>query len=222
MTGCVGVIVVEDHELLADGLCRLVECDLGWRVLTRVANGLDVYRACQVHRPALMLLDLGLPGMDGVDVIHQCMQRWPDLRILVNSASDDSERARQSLDAGARAFVLKSSPRRTLVHAAQQVMRGHRFVDPAVFGGALETVRKPHTPRATRACDVETPEQSLTLRERQVLKLVAEGQRNRDIAQVLSISVKTVETHRLNMMRKLDAHNVADVVNWAHRLGMMM
>jgi two-component system secretion response regulator SsrB len=222
MTGCIGVIVVEDHELLADGLCRLVERDLGWRVLARVANGIEVYRACHVHRPAVMLLDLGLPGMDGIDVIRQCVQRWPDLRILVNSASDDSERARQSLDAGARAFVLKSSPSRTLIHAVYQVMRGHRFVDPAIFGNALKTVRAPHALRTPHAHDVETPEQWLTLRERQVLKLVAEGQRNRDIAQVLSISVKTVETHRLNMMRKLDAHNVADVVNWAHRLGMMM
>ncbi|VVD77644.1 Oxygen regulatory protein NreC [Pandoraea eparura] len=219
MTGCIGVVVVEDHELLADGLCLLIEQDLGWRVLARVVNGLDVYRACVVHRPALMMLDLGLPGMDGVDVIRQCAQRWRDLRIVVNSASDDSERARQSLEAGAAAYVLKSSPRTTLIHASYQVIRGERFVDPAVFGGMHDPGGARHVPRP---CAVEMPERLLTLRERQVLKLVAEGQRNRDIAQLLSISVKTVETHRLNMMRKLDAHNVADIVNWAHRLRMML
>lgn len=103
MTGGIGVIVVEDHELLADGLCRLLEERLGWCVLARVANGLDVYRACVIHAPTLMMLDLGLPGMDGVDVIRQCAQRWPELRIVVNSASDDSERARLSLEAGASA-----------------------------------------------------------------------------------------------------------------------
>ncbi|WP_374627145.1 two component system response regulator [Pandoraea sp.] len=222
MTGCIGVIgviVVEDHELLADGLCVLIEHDLGWRVLARVVNGLDVYRACVVHRPTLMVLDLGLPGMDGVDVIRQCAQRWPDLHIVVNSASDDSERARQSLEAGAVAFVLKSSSRETLIHACCQAMRGERFVDPAVFGGVHDSAGARQMPGPFAA---EMPERLLTLRERQVLKLVAEGQRNRDIAQLLSISVKTVETHRLNMMRKLDAHNVADIVNWAHRLRMML
>ncbi|MDR3400350.1 MAG: LuxR C-terminal-related transcriptional regulator [Pandoraea sp.] len=219
MTGCIGVIVVEDHELLADGLCHLIEQDLGWCVLARVVNGLDVYRACVVHQPALMVLDLGLPGMDGVDVIRQCAQRWSALRIVVNSASDDSERARQSLEAGAAAFVLKGSSRETLIHAAYQVMRGERFIDPAVFGGTHDPAGASHMPRPRGG---EIPERLLTLRERQVLKLVAEGQRNRDIAQLLSISVKTVETHRLNMMRKLDAHNVADIVNWAHRLRMML
>ncbi|AJP56490.1 DNA-binding response regulator [Pandoraea vervacti] len=219
MTGCTGVIVVEDHELLADGLCRLIEDELGWCVLARVENGLDVYRACVMHRPALIVLDLGLPGMDGIDVIRQCVQRWPELRIIVHSASDDGERARQSLEAGAAAFVLKSSSRVTLINAAHVVMRGERFVDPAVFGIV-------HDPRGAPARldpqAVEVPERLLTLRERQVLKLVAEGQRNRDIAALLSISVKTVETHRLNMMRKLDAHNVADIVKWAHRLRMMV
>ncbi len=219
MTGCIGVVVVEDHELLADGLCCLIEHDLGWRVLARIVNGLDVYRACVVHRPTLMMLDLGLPGMDGVDVIRQCAQRWPDLRIVVNSASNDSERARQALEAGAAAYVLKSSARATLIHASYQVIRGERFVDPAVFGGIHDPSGARHVPRP---CAFEMPERLLTLRERQVLKLVAEGQRNRDIAQLLSISVKTVETHRLNMMRKLDAHNVADIVNWAHRLRMML
>lgn len=219
MTGCTGVIVVEDHELLADGMCRLVEEDLKWRVLARVGNGLDVYRACQVHRPDLIMLDLGLPGMDGIDVIRQCCQRWLGLRVLVHSASDDGERARQALSAGAVAYVLKSSARDILIQAARQVMAGRRFIDPAVFG----VLRSPTQPSASScACDNDTPERLLTLRERQVLKLVAEGQRNRDIAALLSISIKTVETHRLNMMRKLDAHNVADIVNWAHRLRMML
>ncbi|VVE71400.1 DNA-binding response regulator [Pandoraea anapnoica] len=219
MTGCTGVIVVEDHELLADGLCRLIEDELGWCVLARVVNGLDVYRACVVHRPALIVLDLGLPGMDGVDVIRQCVQRWPELRIVVHSASDDGERARQSLEAGAGAFVLKSSSRTTLINAVSVVMRGDRFVDPAVFGIVHDPKGMPLT---SKPGTVALPERLLTLRERQVLKLAAEGQRNRDIAQLLSISVKTVETHRLNMMRKLDAHNVADIVRWAHRLRMLL
>ncbi|MFK0378460.1 two component system response regulator [Pandoraea sp. NPDC090278] len=219
MTGCTGVIVVEDHELLADGLCRLIEDELGWCVLARVVNGLDVYRACVVHRPALIVLDLGLPGMDGVDVIRQCVQRWPELRIVVHSASDDGERARQSLEAGAGAFVLKSSSRTTLINAVSVVMRGDRFIDPAVFGIVHDPTGMPLTSKPGAA---ELPERLLTLRERQVLKLAAEGQRNRDIAQLLSISVKTVETHRLNMMRKLDAHNVADIVRWAHRLRMLL
>ncbi|GAB3629252.1 DNA-binding response regulator [Pandoraea terrae] len=210
MANEMGVVIVEDHCLLADGLCQLFERVLNWRVLARVENGLEVYRACQTHQPDLVVLDLGLPGMDGVEVIRQCRQRWPALKIVVHSACGDIRRARGALDAGALSYVLKSSRHETMLTAARLAVAGRTFVDPALMASG-----------STHKLEVAGAD-ALTHRELQVLKLIAEGHRNRDVAEALSISVKTVETHRLNLMRKIDAHSVADVVNSAHRLGLIV
>lgn len=157
--------------------------------------------------PDLVLLDLGLPGMDGIDVIRQLKQRWPELNIIVITADSAEHRARAALDAGALAYVLKKSPQQTLLAALQIASQGHIFLDPSLD---LEQI--------TETRNVEGPTR-LTMRENQVLKLIAEGMRNRDIAESLKITIKTVETHRLNLMRKLDAHNAVELTNWAIRLG---
>lgn len=203
------VLIVEDHSLLIDGIRNLLANQPRYDVVGAVSDGLTVYEACQRLTPDLVLLDLGLPGMDGIDVIHQLRRRWESLRIVVVTASSEERRGREALAAGALAYVLKQSPQQTLLAALQHAAIGKRFVDPAL---KLETLE------SAQSSGAETP---LTLRERQILKLVAEGKRNRDIAELLSISLKTVETHRLNLMRKLDAHNAAELSNWARRLGLL-
>ncbi|MBZ6066172.1 two component system response regulator [Aeromonas schubertii] len=203
------VLIVEDHALLIDGIRNLLANQPRYDVVGAVSDGLAVYEACQRLTPDMVLLDLGLPGMDGIDVIHQLRRRWESLRIVVVTASSEERRGREALAAGALAYVLKQSPQQTLLAALQHAAIGKRFVDPALKLETLESVQ---------SGGAETP---LTLRERQILKLVAEGKRNRDIAELLSISLKTVETHRLNLMRKLDAHNAAELSNWARRLGLL-
>lgn len=203
------VLIVEDHALLIDGIRNLLANQPRYDVVGAVSDGLAVYEACQRLTPDMVLLDLGLPGMDGIDVIHQLRRRWESLRIVVVTASSEERRGREALAAGALAYVLKQSPQQTLLAALQHAAIGKRFVDPAL---KLETLE------SAQSSGAETP---LTLRERQILKLVAEGKRNRDIAELLSISLKTVETHRLNLMRKLDAHNAAELSNWARRLGLL-
>lgn len=203
------VLIVEDHALLIDGIRNLLANQPRYVVVGVVSDGLAVYEACQRLTPDIVLLDLGLPGMDGIDVIHQLRRRWESLRIVVVTASSEEHRGREALAAGALAYVLKQSPQQTLLAALQHAAIGKRFVDPAL---KLETLE------SAQSSGAETP---LTLRERQILKLVAEGKRNRDIAELLSISLKTVETHRLNLMRKLDAHNAAELSNWARRLGLL-
>ncbi|WP_279451957.1 two component system response regulator [Aeromonas dhakensis] len=203
------VLIVEDHALLIDGIRNLLANQPRYVVVGAVSDGLAVYEACQRLTPDMVLLDLGLPGMDGIDVIHQLRRRWESLRIVVVTASSEEHRGREALAAGALAYVLKQSPQQTLLAALQHAAIGKRFVDPAL---KLETLE------SAQSSGAETP---LTLRERQILKLVAEGKRNRDIAELLSISLKTVETHRLNLMRKLDAHNAAELSNWARRLGLL-
>ncbi|WP_440030404.1 two component system response regulator [Chromobacterium amazonense] len=203
------ILIVEDHSLLIDGICTLLANQPRYEVVGSVSDGLSVYEACQKLTPDMVLLDLGLPGMDGVDVIHQLRRRWEHLRIVVVTASANAPRGQSALDAGALAYVLKQSPQQVLLAALQSAALGKSYIDP---GLKLETLES----GIRTSCDAP-----LTLRERQVLKLVAEGRRNRDIAELLSISLKTVETHRLNLMRKLGAHNAAELSNWARKLGVL-
>ncbi|MBJ7262950.1 MAG: two component system response regulator [Burkholderiaceae bacterium] len=202
------ILIVEDHTLLIDGIRNLLAVQPRYEVVGAVSDGLAVYEACQRLSPDMVLLDLGLPGMDGIDVIHQLHRRWEALRIVVVTASTEEHRGCAALAAGALAYVLKQSPQQVLLAALQHAALGKTYIDMAL---KLETL----------AVGERTPgETALTLRERQVLKLVAEGRRNREVAESLCISLKTVETHRLNLMRKLDAHNAADLSNWARRLGL--
>lgn len=205
------VLIVEDHALLIDGIRNLLASQPRYEVVGTVSDGLAVYEACQRLAPDMVLLDLGLPGMDGIDVIHQLRRRWEALRIVVVTASAEEHRGRAALSAGALAYVLKQSPQQVLLAALQHAALGKSYIDPALKLETLDAAERAPIPG-------DTP---LTLRERQVLKLVAEGRRNRDIAELLSISLKTVETHRLNLMRKLDAHNAAELSNWARRLGVL-
>lgn len=205
------ILIVEDHSLLADGIRSLLSTQPQYQVVGTVADGLQVYEACQRLQPDLVLLDLALPGMDGIDVIRQLRRRWGELKIVIFTAATEAHRGQQALAAGALGYVLKQSPQQVLLAAMQYAAIGKVYVDPAL---KLEALTQP----AAELSHGDTP---LTLRERQVLKLVAEGKRNRDIAELLSISLKTVETHRLNLMRKLDAHNAAELSGWARRIGLL-
>jgi two-component system secretion response regulator SsrB len=201
------ILIAEDHPMLRLGLKRLLESIPPYRVVGEVDNGLKVYESCLTLNPAIVLLDLGLPGMHGIDVIVKLRRRWKDLGIIVITADATERRAREALEAGANGYVLKNSPQGILLGALRKIEQGHTALDPALRATQIN--------QQSRLGD----EITLTPRERQILKLIAEGDRNREIAEQLSISIKTVETHRLHLMRKLDAHNAVELVNWASRLG---
>ena len=159
--------------------------------------------------PDLTFMDLSLPGMSGVEAIRQLRKRWPEMMIIVLTASEEEHKAREALDAGANGYVLKNGSKSTLLAAIKSVTRGKQFIDPSLDANHIEALGQ--------VAEGDIP--VLTPREKQVLKLIFEGKRNRDIAEALLIGLKTVETHRMNIMRKLDAHNVADLMKWAHRMG---
>ncbi|MEG3130550.1 two component system response regulator [Pantoea cypripedii] len=201
------ILLVEDHSLLSDGIKLLLSSLPDYQVVGAVADGLEAYSACQRLTPDIALVDLGLPGMSGNEVIRQLKQRWPEMIIIVLTAESAEHRARAALEAGAIAYILKKSSQQVLLTALQMAALGRTFLDPALNQQQI----------------TETPshegQQKLTTRERQILKLIAEGNRNRDIAEKLIITIKTVETHRLNLMRKLEAHSAVELTNWAMRLG---
>lgn len=205
------VLIADDHAFSSSGVASLLASTSKYDVWDEpVSDGLQVYSACGRAQPDLLILDLGLPGMDGVDIIVQIKKRWPHIVVVVLTANTLEHRAREALNAGASGYVLKRSPQSTLLSALELAIAGKISVD-----ATLDQAQVFNTQRLTAVDSL-----SLTTRERQTLKLIAEGNRNRDISEKLSISIKTVETHRLNLMRKLNAHCIADLVNWAARLGL--
>ncbi|ASK79013.1 DNA-binding response regulator [Paraphotobacterium marinum] len=200
-------LIVDDHIFVAHGIKEFLEKFDFIEVIGVCENGLDVYNWCVKHKPNLVLLDLGLPGMRGLDVITKLKKRWPKLKIICVSATTDESKIKEALDSGASGYVLKISKQYTLHNAIESVLKNQIFIDPEINVSVLKK-------------ENENKEQvKLTTRESQVLKLIYEGKKNREIAEHLLISLKTVESHRLNLMRKLDAHNAIDLIKWAKRLG---
>ena len=203
------LLVVDDHVLISDGIKNLLSPFSGIEVVGQVENGLDAYSACQSLTPDLILMDLNLPGMRGVDAIRRIMNRWPDMLILCLTAISEEYKVKEALDAGAKGYVLKNSNQQTLLSAIEAAVHNREFIDPSLNVDLVNTILN----------EDNSASASLTPRETQILKLISEGLKNRDIAETLVISLKTVETHRLNLMRKLEAHNTAELVHWARRIG---
>ncbi|ACQ66923.1 DNA-binding response regulator [Candidatus Williamhamiltonella defendens] len=205
----VKILIVDDHELIINGIKNMLSPYKRYQVVGQTENGLDVYNLCVQTEPDMVILDLGLPGMNGQEVILQLHRRWPQLNILVLTAREEEHYASQTLKMGALGYVIKKSPQQILMAAVQTVLAGKQYIDPTLnVDSVLKLIKESeHYPSI------------LTSRERQILKLITEGVSNRIIADRLYISEKTVETHRLNMMKKLDVHKVAQLIQWSQRLG---
>ncbi|AHF76770.1 Putative two-component response regulator [Sodalis praecaptivus] len=204
------ILLVDDHELIINGIINLLEPYPRFKIVAHIDDGLAVYNQCRIHEPDILVLDLGLPGINGLDLIPQLRSRWPQMSILAYTAHTEEYMAIRTLAAGALGYVLKNSRQQVLLAALQTVAVNKCYVDPALNRDIIHT-----------ALSMEADNQELlTPRERQILKLIADGNTNRLIAEQLCISVKTVETHRLNIMRKLNVHKVTELLNCSRRLGL--
>ncbi|AWK17422.1 two component system response regulator [Candidatus Hamiltonella defensa] len=204
------ILIVDDHELIINGIKNMLAPYKGYQVVGQTENGLDVYNLCVETEPDMVILDLGLPGMNGQEVILRLHRRWPKLRILVLTAREEEHYASQTLKIGALGYVIKKSTQQILMAAVQTVLAGKQYIDPTLHVDSVLTLIK----KSGASPSI------LTSRERQILKLITEGRSNRIIADRLYISEKTVERHRLNMMRKLNVHKLAQLIQWSQRLGL--
>lgn len=204
------ILIVDDHELIINGIKNMLAPYKHYQVVGHAENGLDVYHLCLETNPDMVILDLGLPGMNGHEVIVQLHRRWPQLQILVLTAREEEHYASKTLKMGALGYVIKKSPQQILLAAVQTVLAGKQYIDPTLDVDNVKKLIK----NATESASI------LTSREMQILKLITEGSCNRIIADKLSISQKTVETHRLNMMKKLDVHKVTELIQCSQRLGL--
>jgi DNA-binding NarL/FixJ family response regulator len=209
-------MIVEDHTLLRTGLRSLLSQDPELEVVGEADNGRDALRALGGLKPDLILMDISMPGMNGIEAVSEIKRRTPEVRIIVLTIHKTDEYIHEALRAGANGYVLKDATHDELRGAIRTVLAGKTFLSPDVSGRVISTylgaMKSPATSR---------PSDTLTHRERQVLKLVAEGHNNRYIAEYLSLSVKTVEKHRSNLMRKLDIHSVATLTSFAMENGML-
>jgi len=203
------VAIAEDQRMVREALGQLLAREPDITIVGEAATGREAIELAQAQRPDVLILDIGLPDVDGIEVARTLRQRQPELKVLALSVHNNADVVRGMLDAGAAGYVHKSAALSELVRAIRDVMQHHVYLSPRITRQALGE-------RAARA----TPHDLLSLRERQVLALIAEGKRSSEIARRLHISTATVEVHRRNIMGKLGLHTVAELTRYAIRQGL--
>lgn len=209
----VRIMLADDHEVVRQGLRALVTSQPGWMVCCEAATGREAVRKAEQGRPDIVILDVSMPGLNGLDAARRIRQLSPSSRVLILTMHQSDELLREALAIGVSGYVLKSDAGRELVAAVAALTEGKRFVSSGAAGALVDTYLH-GTPQAR----ADEPARSrLTSREREIVQLLAEGQTNKDVARALDIAVKTVETHRTNIFQKLEIHSIADLVRYAVR-----
>ncbi len=210
------ILIVEDHTLLRAGLRALLTQDPDIEIVGEADNGRDAVQAIATLAPHLVLMDLSMPGMNGIEAIHDIKRRFPEIRVLVLTIHKADEYIHESLRAGADGYILKDATHDELRVAIRSVLNGKTYLSPDISGKVINGyLGGGNSSGLSGAWD------SLTHREREVLKLVAEGHPNKFIADYFSLSVKTVEKHRSNLMKKLDLHNASTLTAYAIEKGLV-
>jgi DNA-binding NarL/FixJ family response regulator len=210
MPNPVRILIADDHELIREGMRTLLQKEPSWVVCGEASTGSQALAMALELKPDLVVLDLSLPGMNGIEVTRQLRRAMP-VGILVFTMHDSDVSIRDAIEAGANGYVLKAEAGRTLAEAVHAIVSHGEFVSDRMRR-AVEPGTAEGSPRRRR----EDP-LLLTSRERQVLRLLAEGQANKEIAWTLGISTKTAETHRARIMAKLELHSITDLVRYAIR-----
>jgi DNA-binding NarL/FixJ family response regulator len=210
------ILLVEDHTLLRVGLRALLSHDPDLEVVGEASNGRDALRAISDLSPDLAIMDLTMPGMNGVEAIAQIKRRYPQVRVLVLTLHRAEEYIHESLKAGADGYILKDATHDELRVAIRSVLNGKTYLSPDISNNVVSVYLG-----GGKSNGLSSAWDSVTHRERQVLKLVAEGRSNKFIAEYLCLSVKTVEKHRSNLMRKLDLHNASMLTSFAIGKGLL-
>lgn len=206
------ILIADDHELVRRGLCALLQAHEGWEICGEATDGREAVEKAKQLKPDVVILDVGMPNLNGLAATRQLSRQDPHCKIIVLTITDTDQIVQEALDAGARGFVLKSDAARDLVSAVEALQRNRMFLTPRVndmvLAGFLD--------RGHRVSHGEPPElPKLTPREGEVIQLLAEGKSSKEVASLLNLSTKTAETHRSNIMRKLGFHSIRDLVVYA-------
>ena len=210
------IFIVEDHRLFREGLRAMLSPGPEYEIIGEAEDGLDAVRLIKKLKPDLVLLDLSMPRMSGFSVLREIKAAMSEVKILVLSIHESDHYVLEAFDAKADGYAIKDSSREELRMAIRSVLEGKKYISPGVAGTVLEGyLNGRKTLKSKSAFD------TLTEREKEVLKLLGEGFQNKEIADLLNISVKTVEKHRANIMTKLDLHNAAALTAFAYENGLI-
>ncbi|MBN1978309.1 MAG: response regulator transcription factor [Anaerolineae bacterium] len=209
------ILLADDHRIVRQGLRALLEAEPDFSLVGETGDGLEAIQLAERLQPDVIVLDLMMPGINGLEATRQIGDNCPQTRVIILSMHADEAYVLEALRNGASGYVLKDSSADDLVRAVREVEAGRRYLSPPLSERAIEA----YTRKAQEAS--LDPYEELTNREREVLHMAAEGHSSTEIAERLSISSRTVETHRANMMRKLDLHSQTDLIRYALKRGII-
>lgn len=208
------VLIADDHSLMREGVIALLEQTPGIAIVAEANDGLEAIRMIASHRPNLVLMDVGMKPLNGLDATERIKKEFPDVRVIILSMHANEEYVLRALRAGAAGYVLKDAKKQELVTAIESVAAGKTYLSRQVSRHVIDNY--------VRSVGAETsPLERLTPRQREILRLIAEGRTNKEMAAILNVSIKTVDTHRMLLMQRLDIHDVAGLVRFAIKVGLV-
>jgi DNA-binding NarL/FixJ family response regulator len=207
------ILVADDHEVVRRGLCTLLRNQAEWEVCGEASDGREAVDKALGLKPEVVILDVGMPNLNGLEATRQILKANSQIKILILTLHDSDQVVQEVLDAGARGFLLKTDAARDLVAAVEALRRDKTYFTPKVAAMVLDGYLR----RENGTTPDPPVRKRLTPREREIVQLLAEGKSSKEVAVILGLSVKTAETHRSNIMRKLDLHSVSDLVLYAVR-----
>ena len=211
------VLLAEDHTIVRKGLRSLLDKETGIKVVGEAEDGREAIAKAEELHPDVVVMDIAMPGLNGLEATRQIKKRFPDIKIIILTMHTNKEYVSQTLKAGASGYLVKKAAPDELISAINAVHKGNSFLSPSISRMVIDEYIR----RSKEISEGEEGFEQLTVREREVLQLIAEGRKTREIAELLYISIKTVETHRAHIMNKLDIHSTAELTRYAIRKGII-
>jgi DNA-binding NarL/FixJ family response regulator len=210
------VLLVDDHKIMRDGIKAILKHSTEFRVIGEAENGVDAVQMCKRQAPQIILMDIGLPGLNGIESTTEILRHCPEVKVIILSMYDDEHSVVSAIRSGARAFVLKKASDNDLLDALRTVAKGGSYLSPQVSDRLLHRIQKGDLESKPLPSALE----ALSPRELQVLRMVAEGKTSKEIAVMLDLGLQTVRSYRKTMMKKLNVNNVAGLTQLALAAGL--
>jgi DNA-binding NarL/FixJ family response regulator len=207
------ILVADDHELVRRGIVSLLEAEAGWKVVGEVGDGQKLLEKAEELKPDIIILDIVMPRLNGLEAARRMKKILPRAKLLILSMHDSEEMARALVEAGASGYVTKADAGRDVVAAVEALRKGRTFFTPRIDEMVLQYFVHKQPAKAKE----EPPGLMLSSRQREIVQLLAEGKSSKEVAAVLNLSVKTIETHRANIMKRLNLHSVVELIHYAIR-----